>query len=439
MTKQISKLDRAGVKKKYIAVLLFGLLSLILGFLAGFLVWVVLKILAAGTEFVWTFLPERLQINRLVFNIIVCTIGAVLIFWFRKKCGPLPDTTEEVMEKIKKTGKYPYNNLGAIAIMALLPLIFGGTLGPEAGLVGFIAGLCCWVGDNLKYRGQKLTALTETGLSVALSVVFRSPIFGIAENLEPNDKKEHYGDKLFKKRHRIFVYIMGVVGAIIAMQLATTILTALLPDFPVGGLPRFSNSYSFDFSQLLWLIPLVVIGVVLGLFYKGVDFGTKKIAVKLDKYPFIPILIAGFAVAVCGFFLPDTMFSGEHQLEPLISNWQSYDAGLLLLTGVVKLALVSVCINFAWRGGSIFPIIFGSAAVGFAFALFCGIDGPFAAIMTIAATYAYISRKPVATLALLLLCAPLVYIVPVLITAFIAAKIPQFELGTSSKKEKSSL
>ncbi len=414
--------------KKRVAVLLFGIVSLFLGFVAGLLVWLVLKVLAAGTDFVWTFLPEHIQIHRLAYNIIICTIGAMVIFWFRKKHGPLPDTTEEVMAKIKKTGKYPYNNLSTIAVAALLPLIFGGTLGPEAGLVGFIAGLCCWVGDNLKYRGEKLTALTETGLSVALSIVFRTPLIGITENLEPDNDKEKYGKKIFQKRHRIFIYIMGVAGGLIAMMLATQILTNLLPNFPAGGLPRFPQMQDFDWTLLLWLIPIIAIGAVLGLFYKGVDFGAQKIAKKLQKHPFIPVLIAGLAVAICGYFLPDTMFSGEHQLEPLIANWQSMDAVILIVTGLLKLTLVSVCINFAWKGGSIFPIVFGASAVGFAFALVTGIDGSFAAVMTVAATYAFISRKPATTIALLLLCVPVPYLLPALIPAVIAAKIPQPKL-----------
>ena len=34
-------------------------------------------------------------------------------------------------------------------LCALLPLLLGASVGPEAGLTGIIAALCYWVGDNV--------------------------------------------------------------------------------------------------------------------------------------------------------------------------------------------------------------------------------------------------------------------------------------------------
>ena len=119
-----------------------------------------------------------------------------------------------------------------------------------------------------------------------------------------------------------------------------------------------------------------------------------------------------------------TMFSGEHQLSELIEEWQAASPIELILTAILKLVLVSICISFGWRGGSIFPIIFSGACAGYAFALIAGMDGAFAAAVVISSLYAYQMRKPVAVIMILLLCFPVTYIVPIGVSAFIAARIP---------------
>ena len=118
------------------------------------------------------------------------------------------------------------------------------------------------------------------------------------------------------------------------------------------------------------------------------------------------------------------MFSGEHQLDDLIDGWQTASCTELILTAVVRLALISLCINFGWRGGSIFPLIYSGACLGYSFALITGMDGAFAAAVLIASLYAYHMRKPVMVMMVLLLCFPITYILPVGIAAIIASKVP---------------
>lgn len=64
---------------------------------------------------------------------------------FRRRFGAYPEDLNKVMTQVKETGRYEYKHIGASAGGALLPLLFGGSVGPEAGLTGVIAGLCTWV------------------------------------------------------------------------------------------------------------------------------------------------------------------------------------------------------------------------------------------------------------------------------------------------------
>ena len=408
----------------------FCLLTFLLGFVAGGIVWFLLQAMNVGIELLWTALPKALHLSgtagtggtgfagTLIYNLVVCFVGAILIALVQKHYGRLPDTMEEVMGRVKLTGTYPHDKLHHIAIAALLPLIFGAAVGPEAGLTGLIVGICYWIGDNLKYRNEQITALAEAGFAAIVGVIFGSPLFGIAHALEPDDKTEHYRQKLAGKRARILIYCCGVLGGMLAFYLLGSLTGRS------AGLPRFHAQHAIGVDQWKWLVPLLAAGILFALFYLTIQKLTRNLADKLSDHHFICSFIAAAAVAVAGAFLPMTMFSGEHQLETLIDSWQQTSPAEMILTAIVKLALVSLCINFGWRGGSIFPIIFSGALLGYTFALIVGMDGAFAVAMLVSSMYAYIIRKPVAAVMILLLCFPVTYIIPIAVCAIIASKTP---------------
>ncbi|MCR5034877.1 MAG: chloride channel protein [Clostridia bacterium] len=376
-----------------------------------------------GIELIWTSLPSALHLTgssavTLIYNLIVCFIGAILIALVQKHYGPLPDTMEEVLGSVKRTGTYPHDTLHHVAVAALLPLIFGGALGPEAGLTGLVVGICYWIGDNLQYRNEQVSALAEAGFAAIVGVIFGSPLFGIAHALEPDDKSENYRQKLSGKRARILIYCCGVLGGMLAFYLLGTLTRRS------AGLPRFHAQHAIGIDQWKWLLPLLAAGIVFALFYLTIQKLTRNLADKLSGHFFLCSFIAAAAVAIAGAFLPMTMFSGEHDLKVLIDSWQSTSPVVMILTAIVKLALVSLCINFGWRGGSIFPIIFSGALLGYTFALLVGMDGAFAVAMLVSAMYAYIMRKPVAVVMILLLCFPVTYIFPIAVSAILASKIP---------------
>ena len=399
--------------------LLFGLLSLCMGAISGAAVWAVLRVMNLGIRLFWETLPERLGAgNSLWYLMAICLSGGLLIGLWQRREGLLPDELTQVIGRIRETGGYPYDRLHVIAVSALLPLIFGGALGPEAGLSGLIAGLCCWVGDRLKYGGDRLHALTEVGLAATLSAVFGAPLFGIADRLEPEDRREGYRKRLLGKKGRVFLYCMGVAGAMLAMYgLGKLFGTS-------GGLPRFSRSHGTGIDQWKWVLPLILLGVITALAYLILNTLTARLGDALKPYRVVSCLAAGAALAVVGYLLPESMFSGEHQLGVLIEEWQQWPVWLLAATALGKLLLVNLCVNLGWRGGSIFPMIFSGAALGYAFAAITGMDGAFAVAVLTSAFCAYVMRKPAAVAAVLLLCFPLTYLLPILAAAIVSARIP---------------
>ncbi len=79
------------------------------------------------------------------FPLIVCVLGGLVIGLYAKHTGVEPEDLNSVMAKVKQDGRYDYSHIGKLSLAALLPLLFGGSIGAEAGLTGVIAGLCTWL------------------------------------------------------------------------------------------------------------------------------------------------------------------------------------------------------------------------------------------------------------------------------------------------------
>ncbi len=92
----------------------------------------------------------------------------------------------EVMAEYKKTGRIEYRFVHRATLTAIIVLVFGASLGPEAALVGIIGGLCTWVGDRFKFALKGMNELTEIGIGATLSVIFNAPLFGY---LAPNENE----------------------------------------------------------------------------------------------------------------------------------------------------------------------------------------------------------------------------------------------------------
>ena len=145
---------------------LFVASVIVTGAIAGAFVWLLLFAMNLGITFIWDRLPAHFGPY---FPLAACLVGGLVIGLFAKKFGSYPEDLNQVMAKVKRDGRYDYDKLGVMSVSALLPLFFGGSVGPEAGLTGAVAGICTWVGDRMKRFGSDflgLGALFGGGLSL---------------------------------------------------------------------------------------------------------------------------------------------------------------------------------------------------------------------------------------------------------------------------------
>lgn len=392
---------------------LFMLYAICIGAITGLIVWCFLKIMNVSIEFIWETLPNIIQVP--FYTIIVCVLGGLVIGIWKKKTGDYPEELEEVMGKVKKEGRYPYNNIGSISVSAMLPLIFGGSIGPEAGLTGVIAGLCTWIGDKFKYLFKEMKELTQIGVSATLGTIFNSPMFGFIEPIE-SEKEE----ATLPKTSKMILYFLAIFGAFG--------IFILLNHFSKGssGIASF-DGLEIGVKEWIWLLPLSLIGIIAGYFYHFSHKIVTKMCEPIKNHIIVKCILAGLLLGIAGTFLPFTMFSGEHQMLEIMDNWKEIGVVILILTAIIKLLITNICIIMGFKGGHFFPCIFSGVCIGYALCILIGINPVFSVIVITTSLMASLMRKPFATVLLLMICFPVPAIPTMLLASVIGSsiKIPE--------------
>ncbi len=391
------------------------LVSLLTGGIVGGCIWLILKIISAGTSFIWNFIPQNVHIPY--YTLIVCLVGGVILGLLQMQFGPLPDELDTVMAKVKKDKFYPYNNLHLVAVCAVIPLIFGGSIGPEAGLTGVIVGLCYWLSTKLKRVRMDLSDLASIGVATTLGIIFGEPLFGIVQPIEKTTDSDE--EALWPKSTKMATYIIAAFAGFGVY--------ILLSNFFGGGLglPRFSRG-STGKSELFFAIPIALIGCIGGYLFCLFNKGTEKFFSKFQtkKLRFVSCIIGAVCLGIMGTLLPLTMFSGEQQIETLQNHYLSYAPYILILSGIVKLLLTNICIKSGWRGGHFFPVIFCGVSIGYGVSMLLNTDIVFTVAVLSASLLGTTMRKPLAVTALLILCFPITIVPWMLVSAYLGSIVP---------------
>lgn len=415
--------------------LMFLVCVALTGAIAGAFVWLFFLLMEHGISFVWDTLPRMLggalagvapwmasgPFGCALYPLVVCVAGGLVIGLYEKATHVHPEELTRVMAQVKQEGRYPYDKLGRLSLAALLPLLFGGSIGPEAGLTGVIAGLCTWVGDRLRRFGADFRALTTVGVQATLTALFTAPLYGFVAPLSGSadglDEQGRETELVLPRAQKTFVHLFAIAGALGAFTLLGAMFGGSM------GMPRFSGSQA-GMREVALLIPLALVGTVGGWVYHASQRATSALSTRMGEHPVAKSVLAGLVLALCGMALPYTMFAGETQATMLQAAWVSIPAWVLVATGLVKAAVTPLCINLGWRGGHFFPVIFAGISLGYGCAALLGADPVFCVAACTAATMGAVMRQPVMAGLLLILCFPLKGVVVLLAAAAIGAAIP---------------
>lgn len=385
------------------------------GAVVSLIVWLFLRLMNYGIHLLWNVVPSNIDFK--FYTLIVCTVGGLVLGIWQKATNAIPDELDEVMKKVKKDKFYPYNRVLFLCVSALLPLVFGGSIGPEAGLTGVIVGLCYWAGSHMKDAKSKIPELMEVGISATLSAVFYAPLFGLAsvseERLDSKDKPD-------------LVRSTKIISNIVAVLFAGGTLLVLNSIFGGGmGLPRLGGE-SISTAEYLLAIPLSIIGVICGfIFVMAEKFSEKIFKVIQGKCGIIvSTTLGGIILGIVGTYFPLSMFSGEESINVLSEGYIKFAPWVLIGSGLLKLFLTNICIKSGWKGGHFFPVIFCGVSIGFGIGMLSGLDVAFCSAVVTAGLLGVTMKKPLAVTMLLLLCFDVNVIPWVLLSAFIGSVVP---------------
>ena len=332
------------MKKQNVTILLSGFCLSSLIALVAFLFLMAEKF---GSHLLWESWGHSVPFPNLYKGLLLL-IGGLLVFALKKKWGSLPRTSHELMEELKAEQTVNYRHTWRSLVLALIILVLGAGVGPEAPLLGAVIAYSIWQADKLRYLEANREQLKHLSLKDKLDRLFHPSQYLLTypASQKGTDKKK-----------RLFFIVNGLIIFVLLMRLTEQ------PSF----ITKLGDS-QWQAAELVLILPLMLYGLLFGTVYRWL---MKKIKGSLKKYslPLIGKILLG-AVAIFGVavFAPSLLFSGQHAMHLVVEMGIEMSVFLLFALSLLKLIFLEICLETGWTGGDIFPITFASILQGFAFA-----------------------------------------------------------------------
>jgi H+/Cl- antiporter ClcA len=268
------------------------------------------------------------ELSLSFYRLFTILIGGLFVGVLHKYLGDTPGPFMEQIDNFKTGKKFDYKKLPNAFINTMVALIFGGSIGPEAGLITLFAQAGTWLADKV-------------GHTVDLSLY------------QTEEKKNNW------------LFISGIASLPTMFLIIGWLGTGLFsPMFP-------SIEIIFSWQELAWAVALGIIGCLLGYLYQWFGKISKSLFKNQNEKPIRSGLISGLIMGLVALAIPEVMFSGQIQLFELFSSGHSYSTLYLLLITILNLFVSQIVLKGGWKGGPYFPIMFSGATGGMVIASLC--------------------------------------------------------------------
>ncbi len=251
----------------------------------------------------------------------------------------------QLAEDVPQTRKQ-VSHIAVLIAMAVVAVAFGGSIGPEAGLLAVVTELGALVSLLLARNAQERHYISDVGAAAALGGLYGSPLGGAAtaEQGEAAPRWQLY-----------LAATAGLVGFLLTTKFALhgEGMRVHLP-------PHISAMDGTDFFAAL---PAAVLGAAVGVAFVKLLPWLEQMLAKTGGIV-VQTMVGTLLFAALAATLPILRFSGHAELEDLVHWGETIGAPALLLLAGLKIVATALCLSAGWRGGAAFPLLFAGAAAG---------------------------------------------------------------------------
>ncbi|HFU4054813.1 TPA: chloride channel protein [Streptococcus suis] len=274
----------------------------------------------------------------------------------------MPKTSHDLLHELSQKGTVSYRHTWKNLVLALVILISGAGVGPEAPLLGAVIAYSIWQADKLRYLETNWEQCQRQGLGQWFKYLCHPSRYLL---LYPASQKQTG---------------KGLRNLLIANGLLVFWLMMRLTDQPSFVTKLGETTWSLP--DLLFFLPLCLYGYAIGKGYSWLKTFIRASLNRLNLSLSIKISLGAFAIFVATILAPTLLFSGQHSLHSIVELGMEMPVLTLLILSLAKLIFLDFCLWTGWTGGDIFPITFAAFLQGFAVAqMFPQVDSLFVVLV----------------------------------------------------------